>query len=85
MPLPFVSDDDTLDIFSALQAAMAKGRAEIKLRRGDRNDIVRLTETELRRTKRIAILLFRRSDPDAVTPIYEHSKTRKFAPGRQER
>lgn len=43
-------------------------------------DVVRLTALDVRPADNLAILLFRRSDPDATPPIFESLKTRKLRP-----
>jgi hypothetical protein len=74
VPLPFRSKDH-LDVEDVLQSAITESRAHLVL---SNNDIVRLTTLDVRPRQNIAIFLFRRSDPDAATPIFEHSKTRRL-------
>jgi hypothetical protein len=81
VPLPFVADDDSLDAAHVLERAMKAGKAVTEIRP---NDVVRLTAMEVRPKDEMAVLLFRRSDPNAADPIYENRKTLKLrASGRQ--
>jgi hypothetical protein len=65
--------DTALDVRKILDSAIGKGKASLTLKN---KDIVRLTEMDVREKDKIAILLFRRSDPEAATPIFEDDKTR---------
>jgi hypothetical protein len=73
LPLPFHAVGKHLDVQSVLQTAIKAGKADLVLKS---KDIVRLTTLDLRLKAKLAILLFRRSDPDAATPIFENEKTR---------
>jgi hypothetical protein len=75
MPLPFRTTDGKLDICDILQTAIDRNQATLLLRN---KDVVRLTKLEIRERAKVAILLFRRSDPDAATPIFENERTRKL-------
>lgn len=77
VPLPFRTEDKILDICDILQTAIKTNKATLVLRN---KDIVRLTKLEIRDEEKIAILLFRRSDPDAATPIFENENTRSLRP-----
>jgi hypothetical protein len=77
VPLPFRSGDTRLDVENVLQTAISRNRASLVLRN---RDVVRLTKMDVRPKNDIAILLFRRSDPDAANPIFENEKTRKLRP-----
>lgn len=74
-PLPFIADDDTLDVRDILERAINAGKANLVLRA---SDVVRLTALEVRDKEKMAVLLFRRSDPAAATPFFEHETTRKL-------
>jgi hypothetical protein len=76
VPLPFRAKNH-LDIENVLQTAIGADKANLVLRN---NDIVRLTMLDIRPRQNLAVLLFRRSDPEAATPIFEHAKTRKLRP-----
>jgi hypothetical protein len=77
VPLPFRSGDGRLDVENVLQTAIARNRASLVLRN---RDVVRLTAMSVRPKDDVAVLLFRRSDPDAANPIFENEKTRKLRP-----
>lgn len=77
VPLHFRRDDGKLDVENVLQSAITRGKANFVLRN---RDVVRLTAMDVRPKDNIAILLFRRSDPDAANPIFENEKTRKLRP-----
>ena len=68
-------DDNSLDLVDALNSAIKANRAEIIL---SQSDVVRLTKLDVREQEGLAALLFRRSDPNAAVPIFEHAKTRKL-------
>jgi hypothetical protein len=77
VPLPFRSGDGRLDVENVLRTAITRYKASLILRN---RDVVRLTTMDVRPKDDIAILLFRRSDPDAANPIFENEKTRKLRP-----
>lgn len=77
VPLPFRSGDGKLDVENVLQTAIKGNKASLVLRN---KDTVRLTMMDVRPKADLAILLFRRSDPDAANPIFENEKTRKLRP-----
>lgn len=77
VPLPFRTEDGVLDVCDVLQTAINTNNATLVLRN---KDIVRLTKLEIRTEEKIAVLLFRRSDPDAATPIFENGTTRQLRP-----
>jgi len=68
LPLPFYTKDKKLDVRTVLADAIKADRASLTLKS---TDVVRLTTMEIRADKDLAVLLFRRSDPDAATPIFE--------------
>ena len=72
--LSFLSPTD-LDVIDVLKKAIAAGKADLVIRAGD---TVRLTKVDVREADNIAVLLFRRSDPAATTPIFEHPKTKRL-------
>lgn len=74
VPMRFI-DPDALDIREILEAAIKKNKANIVLKG---RDIVRLTTMDVREKDGIAVLLFRRSDPEAATPIFEDEATRRL-------
>jgi hypothetical protein len=75
--LPFIDAGKRLDVADILEQAIKAGKAVLQLKK---NDAIRLTKLEMPPGEEIAILLFRRSDPDAATPIFEHRKTKKLRP-----
>jgi hypothetical protein len=77
VPLPFRSNDRRLDVENVLQTAIRRNAANLVLRN---RDVVRLTEMRVRPGDNVAILLFRRSDPDASNPIFENERTRALRP-----
>ena len=72
VPMRFI-DEKAVDVRETLESAIKKGRASIVLKG---RDVVRLTQMNVREEDGIAILLFRRSDPEAATPIFEDEATR---------
>lgn len=74
-PLPFRSNDDSLDVESVLKNVIAQDRATITLRN---QDIIRITDFHVDERNQIATILFRRSDPDASKAVYEHRPTRRI-------
>jgi hypothetical protein len=60
-----------------LQTAVAADEASLILKS---SDVVRLTKLSVRPKLNLAVLLFRRSNPDAANPIFEHSRTRRLRP-----
>jgi hypothetical protein len=75
-PLAFqVADPKTLDVEDVLRKGIKSGKARLVLRN---QDIVRLTKLDVRTKDKLAILLFRRSDPNAAAPIFEHGKTQSL-------
>ena len=66
-------DDAALDVREILENAIKKGKASLVLKN---KDVVRLTAVDVRERDKIAVMLFRRSDPEAATPIFEDEKTR---------
>jgi hypothetical protein len=76
VPLKFHSrSKGEIDVEDVLKSAMDKGKASLVLRN---DDVVRLTALDVRSKSNLAILLFRRSDPDAATPIFENATTKKL-------
>jgi hypothetical protein len=75
LALPLQSENGTLDVCSVLQDALEKGKARLTI---GTQDVVQLTKVEVRKKSKLAILLFRRSDPDASTPVFENRKTNKL-------
>lgn len=75
VPLPFQANGEYLDVEWVLAEALKRNRASLVLRN---KDVVRLTTLEVRPKTKLAILLFRRSDPEAATPIFEDGRTRKL-------
>jgi hypothetical protein len=75
--MPFQSDDKFADVETVLKAAMKNGKGGFDLKVKDR---VELTHLEVRAKDDLAILLFRRSDPNASTPIFENRTTKKLRP-----
>src|SRR5262249_13496796 len=75
VPLPFISGGKTLDVRSVLVTAIKANKAELVLKS---QDVVRLTVLDVRPKQKIAVFLFRRSNPDAPAPVFEHIKTRKL-------
>jgi hypothetical protein len=73
-PLSLQSDDE-LDVIDVLRTAIDRNRAEYVLKG---NDVVRLTKVDVRTRQNIVVLLFRRSDPEAATPIFEHQQTKRL-------
>lgn len=70
--LPLVSDDDSLDVLTVLERAVAADTAKRTLRN---LDVVRLAKVEVLPDLGLLALLFRRSDPDATAQMYEHRQT----------
>lgn len=70
-PLPFQDSGRTLNVEDILRKGIAAGRANFVLRN---QDIVRLTAMDVRPRDKLAVLLFRRSDPNAAAPVFEHRK-----------
>jgi len=75
VPLSFQAQHGAPDVEHALRDAMEAGRAQLVLRN---QDVVALTAIDVRPAQRVAVLLFRRSDPNAATPIFEHQPTRRI-------
>lgn len=75
--LPLRSADDRLDVETLFRAAMKADKAKIILKS---KDVVRLTDIDVREDQKMIVFLFRRSDPDAATPIWEEQKSRKLRP-----
>lgn len=73
--LAFLADGETLDVQDIMAKAIKSGNAELSVQG---SDVVRLTTMEVRPRDKLAVLLFRRSDPAAATPIFEHGRTRKL-------
>jgi hypothetical protein len=73
--LPFRSADDRLDVESVLRTALANDTARMTLQN---RDVVRLTSLDVRPRDNLAILLFRRTDPDASTPFVENLPTKRL-------
>jgi hypothetical protein len=74
VPMSFI-DAKYLDVREILEEAIKKNKASLVLKN---NDVVRLTTMDVRPKDKIAVLLFRRSDPEAATPIFEDESTRKL-------
>ncbi|WP_419830623.1 hypothetical protein [Methylobacterium sp.] len=74
-PLRLFRDDDTIDLYTVVKAAVAAGRAELVLKQ---KDIVTLTKVTYVEERKMVVLLFRRSDPDASPPVFEHVRTKKL-------
>jgi hypothetical protein len=74
-PVPFWSDDDRADVVTVLTRAMKADTAKFELKN---KDVIRLTKLDLLEDIEVAALLFRRTDADASTQMYEHQKTRKL-------
>lgn len=74
--LSLVAAGRQLDVADIVQSAIDKGTAQLILKQ---NDAITITKLDLSRSK-IGVMLFRRSDPDAATPIFEHRKTKKLRP-----
>jgi hypothetical protein len=74
VPLPFLHAK-TISVANVLQKAMTAGKASFVLAK---KDVVRLTALDIREKDQIAVLLFRRSDPEAATPIFEDENTRQL-------
>src|SRR5260370_6564737 len=74
VPMSFL-DNKKLHVREVLENAIKKNRASLVLKN---KDVVRLTAMDVRPKDDIAILLFRRSDPEAATPIFEDERTRKL-------
>lgn len=72
-PIKFFEQDDTLDVMSILQSRVDAGAATHEL---DGNDIVELTKIDVRPKANLAILLYRRSNPDAPAPVFHNRKKR---------
>jgi hypothetical protein len=73
LALPLISADDTLDALTVLQEAVDAGNSDMALRN---EDVVSLTMVTS--DADMAVLLFRRSDPDAATPTFENRRTRRI-------
>ena len=73
VPLMLRSEGDEADVVHVLQRAIVKGSAEITLAN---SDTVRITSCVVRERERVAVILFRRSDPAASTPFFEQPTTR---------
>ncbi|MBS0274482.1 MAG: hypothetical protein JSR55_08780 [Proteobacteria bacterium] len=74
-PLALMVDGDELDVVSLIQRAIRDNTATLTLKK---NDAIKITTIEVRERENIAIVLFRRSDPDASAPVFENLKTRKL-------
>lgn len=76
-PLPFIAEGKQLDVADLLETAIANSKASVVVKQ---NDVITLTRLDLRPAQKLAVLLFRRSDPAAPTPIFEHQRTKKLRP-----
>ena len=74
-PLSFRTLGDKIDIENILANAIADGKASFPLKN---SDVISITKLDVREKDNIAILLFRRSDPDAATPVFENTKTKRL-------
>jgi hypothetical protein len=74
-PMSFRTLGDKIDVENVLTNAVAEGTAVFPLRN---NDVISLTKIDVREADKLAILLFRRSDPDAATPVFENTKTKRL-------
>jgi hypothetical protein len=72
LPLPF-QDDLELDVIDALKSAQKAGTANLIVLK---SDTVELMKIDVRQSSGVAILLFRRRDPDASSQIFEHQQTK---------
>jgi hypothetical protein len=71
--LTLVDDEDGLDVVSALRNSIGTEDAQLQIKG---RDFVELTRVEVREQEGVCVLLFRRSDLDAATPIFEDVDTR---------
>ena len=69
--LELLSTSD-IDVLSELQKSIGTDSSEINIRNGDK---IRLTHVEISEENGCAVLLFRRRDPTAADPVFEHQKT----------
>lgn len=74
-PVKLATDEDRIDFQDIVGRAIDDDRAKLVLRN---KDVVRITKLEVRKDLGVAILLFRRSDPDAATPVWEDQVTREI-------
>ena len=73
-PVKLLSDNPKeIDLEDIINRAIADDRAKLVLKN---KDVVRITKLEIRRDLGLAVMLFRRSDPDASTPMWEDQTTR---------
>lgn len=72
IPMKLIDAAD-IDVREILENAIRNKANFINLKK---KDVVRLTKLDVREKDGIAILLFRRSDPDALTPIFEDETSR---------
>ncbi len=76
-PLSFLEHGTKIDVLNILETAVDNGSAIFPLQE---NDVVSLTKIETLKKEDMAVLLFRRSDPNAATPVFENIKTKKLRP-----
>ena len=74
-PLSFATLGTKVDAANIIENAIADSLAVLPL---ENNDAISITALDVRDKDHLAILLFRRSDPDASTPVFEHMKTKKI-------
>lgn len=75
-PLKLTSNtDDEIDVEDIVNRAIKDDRAKYVLKN---KDVVRITKFDVRRDVGIGTFLFRRSDPDATTPMWEDQVTKKI-------
>jgi hypothetical protein len=64
-----------MDIVTVVRQAIGQPTGELETRG---NDVIRVAAVEIYPRRKMAALLFRRSDPNAGTPIFEHTVTKKL-------
>ncbi len=74
-PLSFRAPGDELDVIDVIETAVKNQTAIATIKK---NDAVMITAIDVRPRDEMAVLLFRRSDPDATPPVFENRKTRKL-------
>jgi hypothetical protein len=75
--LDFIVKGRALDVADAIRHAVDNDAATYAVKK---NDVIRLTKFDIFQREEIAIMLFRRSDPDSMPPVFENRKTKILRP-----
>ena len=68
---------DENDVEQVLEQAFRGGKAEVKIKD---DDVIELSRLSFRRDQGVAILLLQRGDPEGITPMFKHRKTKEVRP-----